>query len=162
MNSGMVEVALRRHLNPFANTLIPECEVRETGHKADFMSISAAGYVTEIEVKVSMGDWKADLKKAKWGRMPFYICKFVYLVPEELGIPDFIPDFAGVWHVKKRCDGAYSCVVVKAPKKMAGSIKVSQKIKDKWMSCFYYRYWNQRIYNMQGTARKLLDLENKA
>lgn len=64
--------------------------------EADLIVCSKAGYLTEIETKISMADWKADLAKAKFGMPQFneYIRRFYYCAPaqlasrfEEVGIP---------------------------------------------------------------------------
>lgn len=165
LNAGHVEQAIRRHVNPFQTTLIPECVVRcsrgtktiEYGgnirpyfyehfdeYRADFILVSGADYVTEIEVKVSRSDWKHDSEKSKWEGLPDYISKFIYCVPKELGIPDFVPDFAGVWHIHTRSDGTMDVRTARAPKRI-GKVKVPDSVKAKWMSCFYHRYWHQRI-----------------
>ena len=161
LNSGHVEQAIRRHINPFQQTIIPECAVRcdlglKTGfdgaytyqdyheYKADFLTISVSGYATEIEVKVSKADWKSDIKKQKWEALPGYISRFIYAVPESLGIPDFVPDFAGIWHIVVAKDGCMRIKVVRAPKRL-GKEKVPEPIVIKWMSVFYSRYWHQRI-----------------
>ena len=160
LNSGHVEQAIRKHINPFQQTLIPECSVRcdmgdklsKNGkrrysvahdYKADFITMSVAGYATEIEVKTSRADWRADLEKAKWSAMPDYISRFIYVVPEALGLPDFVPEFAGVWHIVQH-GKALKVVLIRAPKRI-GKEKVPEKVKTKWMSVFYHRYWNQRI-----------------
>jgi hypothetical protein len=122
------------------------------------MMITAAGYGTELEVKISRADWRADLSKSKWVGMPDWVTRFVYVVPEELGIPDFVPDLAGVWHVVPRivtldkytdeerqgADG-YDIVLARSPK-LLGREKVPPAVISKWMRNFYYRYWDQRIH----------------
>lgn len=168
MNSGLVGEAIRIHINPFQQTLIPECPVRcDRGikksefsgyeypmhheYRADYLTISTAGYATEIEVKVSMSDWKHDLVKPKWDGLPPWITRFIYCVPEELGMPDWIPEFAGVWHIVKRkvhtagvpSREGYGIRVMRAPKRI-GKEKVPADIVKGWMKNFYYRYWNQR------------------
>jgi hypothetical protein len=162
MNAGLVEAAVRRHVDHRANMLIPEAEIRwgigsRAGiYRADYLSISGAGYGTELEVKVSRADWKADLTKPKWGGMPPWITRFIYVVPIELGIPDFVPASAGVWHVESRTtyldsdtgralsDGL-RIQVARAPH-VLGREKVPPAVINKWMKSFYYRYWDQRVH----------------
>jgi hypothetical protein len=162
MNSGLVEAAVRRHVDHRANILIPEAEIWWRGpgiggtYRADFIAITAAGYGTELEVKVSRADWKADLTKPKWGGMPAWVTRFIYVVPMELGIPDFVPASAGVWHVESRTtfldedtgralsDGL-RIQVARAPH-VLGREKVPQAVIDKWIKSLYYRYWDQRVH----------------
>jgi hypothetical protein len=164
MNAGLVAQALLRHINVFQLTVIPECTVRcsrgmKTVHggngwpgyeyedwfeyRADFMMVSVAGYATEIEVKVSKSDWKCDLVKEKWASLPSWITRFIYCVPEELGIPDWVPEFAGVWHICQDHRGGLWVKVVRAPKKL-GKEKPPEDVVKRWTDVFYSRFWHQR------------------
>lgn len=53
------------------------------GGEADFISVTAAGYCHEFEIKVSLPDWNADLKKDKWDykEQREKIAYFHYVVP---------------------------------------------------------------------------------
>lgn len=149
ITAGHVERTLRQHLDWKVNKLIPEanipyCKKVYSSYRADYISISGSGYATEYEVKVSMSDWKADLKKGKWGNMPAWISKFIYIVPEHLGVPDWVPAEAGIWHICRRGETQQLYIkVVRAPKRI-GKEKVPIETVDNWMSNFYYRYWNAR------------------
>nr|DAG71792.1 MAG TPA: DNA repair protein MmcB-like protein [Caudoviricetes sp.] len=172
MNAGLVEAAIRRHVDHRRNLLIPEAAVRferpgQRGfdeYRADFMMVSDAGYGTELEVKVSIADWRRDLSKPKWVCMPSWISRFVYVVPIDLGIPTFVPTGAGVWHVvptltrqyssdevRPRADG-YAIVVARAPH-VNGRDKVPPAVISKWHKNLYYRYWDQRIHAEGRIAR---------
>jgi hypothetical protein len=159
MDAWTVEMAIRRHIDHRQTIIIPEISVPfETGrpgwggrpsmdaYRADFIRVSSCGYATEIEVKVSISDWKADLKKSKVGKLPPWISMFVYAVPEELGIPDFVPSHAGVWHVTKGINARYGgeetkVRVARAPKRI-GDQKIPSEILDRWNRSMYYRYWD--------------------
>jgi hypothetical protein len=81
--------------------------------EADLIVCTKAGYLTEVEIKVSFSDWKADLKKQKFvltndnvmARGWKLIKHFYYAVPEELVARRCdldLPDFAGVLSVSKK------------------------------------------------------------
>ncbi|WP_168793577.1 hypothetical protein [Paraburkholderia aromaticivorans] len=162
MNAGLVEAAIRRHVDHRANTLIPEAAIRyglggKIGeYRADFMMVTRAGYGTELEVKVSRADWRADLGKPKWVGMPAWVTRFIYVVPIDLGIPAFVPEHAGIWHVRPRPpqyaawegptrpDGL-EIVVARAPH-VLGREKVPLVVMGTWLRNLYYRYWDQRIH----------------
>ncbi len=155
ITAGHVERALREHLNWMTTKIIIEANVpymklnskgkRVHGaYRADYMCVNPIGYGTEIEVKVSMSDWKADLKKGKWGGMPDWVVRFIYLVPEHLGIPDWVPEQAGIWHLyQPPGSSGLKIKVARAPKRI-GKTKVPVEIMERWMVNFYYRYWNLR------------------
>jgi hypothetical protein len=120
--------------------------------------ITRASYATELEVKVSLADWRKDLSKPKWVGMPDWITRFIYVVPKQLGIPEWVPAHAGVWHVvpavtdpyynsaleSRRPDG-YQIVVVRAPH-VLGRTKLPNAVLGTWLRRLYYRYWDQRIH----------------
>lgn len=176
LNAGHIEQAIRRHVNPFQITLIPECTVRcsrgvktiDYGpgikpytyehfeeYRADFLMVTTSDYATEIEVKVTHADWKHDAAKTKWQGLPDYITRFIYCVPEYLGVPDYVPEFAGIWHIRQCEDGTMRISTVRAPKRI-GKAKVPADVLKKWMSCFYHRYWHQRI-KISGRLPKMKD-----
>ncbi len=98
--------------------------------EADLLACTKAGYLTEIEIKVSMSDWRIDKEKVKfrggqgvesWWRL---VKNFYYAAPEGMAEswPEIgIPDWAGVISVQHRvcCDtmnGEYHpCNVIKSP-----------------------------------------------
>lgn len=69
--------------------------------EADLVVCSKAGWLTEVEVKISVSDWKQDKLKHKWTLLPDRggwnrVRRFYYAAPmdlarrwEEFGIPDF-------------------------------------------------------------------------
>ncbi|CAB3742698.1 hypothetical protein LMG24238_06925 [Paraburkholderia sediminicola] len=173
LNAGLVEAAIRRHVDHRANTLIPEAEIRwgigshRGNYRADFVLITRAGYATELEVKVSLADWRKDLSKPKWVGMPDWITRFIYVVPENLGIPEWVPAKSGVWHVvpavtdpyynpaleSRRPDG-YQIVVARAPH-VLGRTKLPSAVLGTWLRNLYYRYWDQRIHAEGRIARHI-------
>lgn len=150
LNSGHVESALRNHINFRVHKLIPEAAVPFTSnrwdkYRADYISVSSSGYATEYEVKVSMADWKNDLKKPKWDNMPAWITRIIYVVPEHLGVPEWVPPQAGIWHVYVDVRTKKLKVkVIKTPKRI-GTEKVPTEMVNKWISNLYFRFWNMRV-----------------
>lgn len=148
ITAGHMDRVLRRHINYMTKKLIPEASIPfvrgRDSYRADYILMSQAGYATEFEIKISMSDWKADLKKPKWDQMPDWINQFIYVVPEHLGIPDWIPDFAGVWHVHGYVGTIDARVTVARAPKKRGKTKAPQELIDKWMYNLYFRYWSLR------------------
>lgn len=159
INAGLVEDAIRRHVDHRRNILIPEANIRYARpgavtlgeYRADFVSVDDSSYATELEVKVSIADWRRDLSKPKLVHMPEWITRFIYVVPEHLGVPEWAPRWAGVWHVRAarvdhfstRPDG-YEILVARAPH-VRGRLKVPSAVVGHWHRNLYYRYWEQRI-----------------
>lgn len=54
--------------------------------EADLLLISKGGHLTEIEIKVSLSDWRCDAEKKKWRRSDErkWLRRFYYAVPLRL------------------------------------------------------------------------------
>lgn len=80
-----IEVAIikRQEYNIRSNTVIPNCSWGFLDHEADLLIMSKSGYLTEIEIKRSLSDLKADFKK-KHDHSDDRIKYFYYAVPEKL------------------------------------------------------------------------------
>jgi hypothetical protein len=161
LNALEIQIAVQRQAHG-VKYLIPEAPVRYSrgmsepwapggrsyemfsDYFADFMMVTDSGYATELEVKVSRSDWKCDLAKPKWldGKFPPWVTRFIYCVPVELGVPEWVPAAAGVWHLKP-WHGGFMVHIARAPKRI-GKEKVPQETLDRWMSSMYHRYWNMR------------------
>lgn len=66
--------------------LIPNCTTAPCWWEADLLAISRAGYCTEVEIKCTMADWKADQHKGKHGHKDVQglIKRFYYAGPMDL------------------------------------------------------------------------------
>lgn len=88
------------------HTVIPN--VYLGGFELDLAVISKDWYLTEVEVKVSMSDWRRDEFKKKWivenaAQTNYYrkrhkVSRFYYAVPSELirSIPEFVTPETGI------------------------------------------------------------------
>lgn len=83
------------------------------GWESDILFLSRTGFWTEIEIKISRADFKAELKN-KAGKHsaladPSVMAKpnqFFYAVPEGLVIPEEIPEYAGLLTVGQQWQSA--------------------------------------------------------
>ena len=84
---------------PFWKWIVVPRTYQIVGHECDLLALTAAGYAHEIEIKVSLSDVKADLKKDHghgdpdnrikcfWFAMPSALAeKAALFVPERAGI----------------------------------------------------------------------------
>lgn len=80
-----IELAIISHpdFDPRRNLIVPNVSFGLLDHEADMLVMSKAGYVTELEIKRSLADLKADFKK-KHGHSSGIIHKLYYVVPESL------------------------------------------------------------------------------
>lgn len=145
-NSGRVLRALSSYFPYDKYWTMPEWEIN--GGRADLAVITKSGYLTEIEIKISISDWKADSKKDKWSSPRPHVSRFFYAVPERLiadGIPGFVHPHAGILVVREiRATGWNPARDLCLELRTAVRVK-SEKISPEMLACFhetaYWRYW---------------------
>lgn len=106
MTCKEIQRSLFRHFNK-SQAIIAFNTTRVLAHETDVLVLRKSGTTTEIEVKVSRSDFKADFRKtAKHKQMiagyrhgPQY---FYYACPEGMIKPEEVPDYAGLYHVVRR------------------------------------------------------------
>jgi hypothetical protein len=154
-NAGRIMLACAGYFNWFQNTMMPEWQV--DGGRADLVFISRAGYLTEIEIKVSMADWNHDAGKDKWKKnwRP-NVSRFFYAVPETLEnkIPDWLPPDAGVIVVRAGKTRDMVQVVREAKRKRCLPIE-TKEIQYIHRQC-YYRFWRLEIQRRRAIRAKVL------
>lgn len=139
---------------------MPEYEI---GGRADLIVLTRARYITEVEIKVSVADWKQDLKKPKWSQRPLskdpfwdermrehlsnrraHVARFFYAIPETLEskIPDGLPEGVGIIVVRQG-GGKYGYDRVDTLREAVRrkSKPMSEAEFNGMMTTCYYRYW---------------------
>jgi hypothetical protein len=116
MNTQNMEYLIAEHFNWRTNIIVPNISWGLLNHEADLLVLTPAGFCTEIEIKISKSDLKADFKKFHVHKS-VYIHSLYYAVPIEIAdCIDLIPDYAGVIIVNS--NDKYQTVEIKryAPK----------------------------------------------
>ena len=92
--------ALLRRFDPRANLVIDEAALG-FGGRADLIVVSKSGYVTEIEIKVSLADWNRETKKRKTPRAS----RLYFAIPKRLltKVPEWVPEHAGILTLAAGC-----------------------------------------------------------
>jgi len=136
----------------------------------DLLVVTQAGFAYEVEVKISLADWKKDQFKDKWhhsptgmmtlpdGRQKYvgkldrmkYIKKFYYAVPEKLieKCPEFVPETAGLisikWEDLRYWSGFQANVVRDAKAKKTEKLSERQMLRlfKKGHGKYYIRFIN--------------------
>jgi hypothetical protein len=130
-----IEIAVARHFNYRANLIVPNVwwgwRLR---HEADLLVVRPSGYCDEVEIKVSLSDIKADLKK-RWSHWDDNrVLRVWFAVPEHLAGCEHIPAQAGVLSVsrrpKKQGTGWRDTITVVRPAKLRDK-RCRQKISDR-------------------------------
>ena len=113
-------------------------------YEADLMIISKARYATEIEVKTSLADWRADFKKGKHQEHKF-IKYFYYAVPAELvdKAPPEIPEQYGILSVAHGSNGSLYATV-KRDAQVLPHTKVPKRVIVSAFKSVYFRHSDLR------------------
>ena len=103
MNAATLQVLVARHADINRNFVIPNVSHSFFPWETDVLALSAAGYATEYEIKVSVADFKREWRKERWRSKSFLkvfrnrIRRYVIVVPHEIAdkcVPH-IPDDLG-------------------------------------------------------------------
>lgn len=148
MKSSDLIRPLAHRFNWMANRIIPECTI--DGGIADLLVISKAGYLTEIEIKVSFSDWHADPKKDKWRHARENVCRFFYAVPEELAgrIPGGLPEGSGILVCRAAKTRGGLQIEQARPAVRRKTRKLTRLEILELSDCMYYRWWRERFKRM--------------
>ena len=102
-----MECALANYFNYRVNLIVPNIHWGMSNlHECDLFVLSQAGYATEVEIKISMADLRADAKK--WhGHRSTRIKRLYFALPLALGdkypakIRELVPERAGILFVRE-------------------------------------------------------------
>jgi hypothetical protein len=164
-HAGRILDALARYFDWRQNYIMPEYEI---GGRADLIVLTRARYITEVEIKVSLADWRADRDKIKWAVAPevgknagwqqfndqvfegvkarrAHISRFFYAIPETLEnrIPDNLPEGVGILVVRQGGHRyGYDAVdtIREAVRRKSTPMPLDEF--NRMMITCYYRYWN--------------------
>lgn len=117
--------------------------------ESDFLKISKSGYLHEVEIKTDIQDWRSDHLKDKFSvlhhdRYWKWLRHFSYAVPADLldkhGIPDNLPDFAGVMSVRAHPKGGMPSVeIVRPAKAQTKALPLTSEMRERLYRSAYFR-----------------------
>lgn len=143
ITSAEIEVGLAQYFNPRRNhVLINASWGLDFRYELDFLSITPAGYGTEVEIKVTKSDIKADLKK-RFQHDDRRIRRVFFCVPEELvefTLETIDPRF-GVLKAGMHRDFGVTIYEVRAARIRPNAVPFSDKEISKANSLMNLRVW---------------------
>nr|DAT75679.1 MAG TPA: DNA repair protein MmcB-like protein [Caudoviricetes sp.] len=117
-------------------------------HECDMLIVTKNHYLTEVEIKISLSDLKADFKKEHQHKDE-NIKNFYYAFPEEMKEKalELIPKDCGILiAVKKECGIPYRKIeCYRKPKINKEAKPVNDIVLSKIYRLGYLRYWNYRM-----------------
>lgn len=158
LHSGDIEVILSRYFNPRQNLIVPNV-FWGLGfrYEIDILVLTPKNYAWEIEIKVSLSDLKADLKK-RHGHYSEKIKRLYFAVPKELQDKalKLIPERAGLFVIHKSSmhNGRTiqeQAVLVRPPKENTSARCFTPQERQKLYELAAMRIWSLKevIYRMQ-------------
>lgn len=127
--------ALLRYFDPRVNMVMPNIYL--CGGEMDLAVLTRAGYLTEVEIKISVQDWKADAHKRKWDYPERkYVNRFYYCLGPGIPLDAVeVPEQFGVLHVSP--NGRLQI----HRKAQLLSKEKNASIRKQMMVVAYYRFW---------------------
>lgn len=117
-------------------------------HECDMLVVTKNRYLTEVEIKISLSDLKADFKKEHQHK-DRNIKNFYYAFPAEMKEKaiELIPEEAGILIVvKKECGIPYRKIeCYRKPKINKEAKPINDIVLSKIYRLGYLKYWNYRI-----------------
>ena len=117
-------------------------------HECDMLIVTKNQYLTEVEIKISLSDLKADFKKEHQHKDE-NIKNFYYAFPEEMKEKalELIPKDCGILiAVKKECGIPYRKIeCYRKPKINKEAKPINDIVLSRIYRLGYLRYWNYRM-----------------
>lgn len=134
------------------------------GHEADLLVIHDTDWITEVEIKVSVSDFRAEFKQKRakhehlvtgWSKprygepRPSYVHRFLFAMPIDVlaKVESEIPDWAGIVAID-RLDNPKSYYhgktipIRKRQGKRLPAAKATKEMREQALISTYYKFWN--------------------
>lgn len=147
MNVQQIQRALARHFDYTKYTCVPNIYLG--GGEMDFAAVSEAGYLVEVEIKLTASDWNEDRKKAKWGadfaKFRSIVSRFYYAVPAELmsKAPAWMPGSVGL--LGCYLEGERVRISLHREAERAAAHKVGERELLAINASLYHRFWQREL-----------------
>lgn len=153
-----MEVALSTYLHYRQNLIVPNVCWGMGLHECDLLIVSKAGYLTEIEIKISRADLRADAKK--WhGHNSRRIKRLFFALPDYLeSCIDLVPERAGIILVRPKGNvpGEYPhyprCKEIRAAQRNKDAQTISDADRYRIARLGALRIWNLKRKLINGAA----------
>lgn len=144
LHAGHMEIAVARLFGIRRHTIVPNVSWGlNLSHEADLLILDKSGRFTEVEIKISLSDLKADFNKPH-GHESKFITRLVYACPEDLCeyAGQNIPKHAGLIRVVwNPYGGIFMAEWVKKVRHSTYKVKPDDSTVLKFMSLGCMRIW---------------------
>jgi hypothetical protein len=143
-----MEIALSTYFDYRQQLIVPNVSWGMHMHECDLLIVSKAGYLTEVEIKVTRADLRADKKKWHGHRSPV-IKRLFFALPDYLEkCIDMVPKRAGIILIKPKDNvpGEYPysprCREIRPAQRQKGAGKITDADRYKIARLGALRIWN--------------------
>jgi hypothetical protein len=123
------------------------------GGEMDMAVVTRARMLWEVEVKLTLADWKIDEHKRKW-QSPSrrHVARFFYAVPRELlsCVPTFVPPEVGLLSISETLISE-----VRAARISRTAPRVSDTTLLGLMESTHHRFWRERLHRFRESRQRL-------
>jgi len=143
MKTYEIEQCVARYYNPRVNLIVPNVSWGLFLHECDLLVCTKAGYLHEIEIKISLSDLKADKKKAHQHLSKKIKCLY-FAIPENLEPHiEHIPERAGILLVRDKWRLTKIREAQRNP--YAGAVDIGTRYRMAWLGCMRIWQWREQI-----------------
>lgn len=142
-----IQHALARHFNWVQLTCVPNAYIG--GGEMDMAVVTRAGYLGEVEIKLTVSDWNADRAKGKWQfeRDRQKVSRFWYAVPEGLlaKVPAWVPPTCGLIGARWLEGEKRAWCIEHRPAVKTGKVKLTDGEQMYLLGKTYHRFWQREL-----------------
>jgi len=158
LHAGDIEILVARHFSYRRNLIVPNVSWGlGFRHELDMLIVSPVGWATEIEIKVSLSDLKADTHKRHNHESP-KLRQLYFAVPEKLEAHamELIPERAGLIVIRDDPRYRYRVDIAKSPKINSMARKLTPAEITKLGHLAAMRIWSLKevIYRLQRERKE--------
>jgi len=162
LHAGDMELIISRYFGQRQYSMVPNVSWGlGFRHEIDLLVVRKSGYAIEVEIKVSISDLRADLKKGHGHRScklkQLYFALPEYLMPKAL---EYIPEGAGIiivrWHERWK---RWRAEIAKSAPTNKNARKLTDDEISKLGRLAIYRLWTLKEHNYR-LQRDMKDLRN--
>ncbi len=145
-----MEISLSKHFNWLQNLIVPNVSWGMFVHECDLLILTPAGYLTEVEIKVSKADLKKDKEKRHKHNSSKKIKYLYFAIPNYFkDYEEHIPERAGIITVKPGHHSVYNggCEVIRKAE-IQNKYQVTEKDRYKlaWLGALRIWKLKEKLY----------------